>query len=528
MRIDVVAVPWDSTSRMTSSGYRERFVRDAIAADQLVGVPVIDGHTGQAVGVVEAARSIDAGLLATIRLSATQLARDLHTLATDGALGASLGFTADPDSATVDRSGIVTRTSATPRELSLTPLPAYEDARVLQTREALPMPDYTFTDPSSVTVTSDADPSTPETQDVSAAAADVVETRSAPRARAPRAHVEYASSAELEDLRSQLDAVRSLGSRPAAGHPLARFGSFAEFARAVFTGDASELEVRALSDQVPSANPGVMAPSWLTDVRGIVAKTRSLIEATGGALSPGESGLDVEWPYFDGDYSTLIGVQATPKTQITSVQVAIEKGTASLKTYSGGSDIAYQLIERSSPAYLDAYLRIMAAAYGRVTEAAFAQAAASGTAFAGATLDNLYQSVIEASALVEDATGVAPSVIGIAPDLWGKIAGAVDGDKRPLYPALGPVNAPGQINGPGATGGISIAGVRAVRAALPATKIAVLNGEAMRWLEDGPRTVQAENVALLGRDVAVYGYAAPAIFVPGGVQVMTIAPPTTR
>jgi len=523
LRVDVVAVPWDSTSRMTTSGYRERFTRGAIDPTSMVGLPVIDGHTGQAVGVVEHARDDARGLIATMRLSDTALARDLYVLARDGALGASLGFDASHEDASLDRAGIVTRSRATPRELSLTPLPAYEDARVLATREAPTMPDFTFDSPSAVTVTSEADPSVPESGPVTDSAP-ATETRSAPARRAAPV-VNYATTADVEALAARIDATRSAPSTPSA-HPLSRFGSFGEYASAVFRGDASDLEVRALTDQVPGNNPGVMPPSWLSDVRGIVARSRSLIEGTGGAMMPGETGLSIEWPYFDGDLAALVGIQSAPKTQVTSVAVDIEKGTASLVTYAGGSDLAYQLIERSSPAYLDAYLRIMAAAYGVVTESAYAtRLATGGTAVSGASVATLYTDVVEAASDVADATGNAPSVIGIAANLWPSIAGAIDSDGRPLYPFSGPMNAPGSPIGVGAVGGITIAGIRAVRSiGLPDDTVVVTNGDAARWTEDGPRTVAAENVALLGRDVAVYGYATTALFIPQGVRVLDLTP----
>lgn len=523
LRIDVVAVPWDSTSRMTTSGYRERFTRGSLDPRVMVGIPVIDGHTGQAVGVVEQARDEPVGMVATMRLSDTALARDLYVLARDGALGASLGFDASSEDASLDRSGVVTRSRATPREVSLTPLPAYEDARVLATREAPTMPDYTFADPSAVTVTSDADPSVPDTAPVTDSAP-ATETRSAPARRGPV--VNYATVDDVEALAARLDATRS-AAPSSSGHPLARFGSFGDYAAAVFRGEATPDEVRALTDQVPADNPGVMPPSWLSDVRGIVARSRSLIEGTGGAMSPGSTGLSIEWPYFDGDLGVLVGAQSAPKTEVTSVAVGIKKGTANLVTYAGGSDLAFQLIERSSPAYLDAYLRIMAAAYGYVTEQRFGAALATdGTDVTGVTLATLYAGIVEASSDVADATGTAPSIVGISPDLWPSIAGAIDSDGRPLYPPVNPSNAPGVPNGPGAVNGISIAGVTAVRSiGLPASTIVVTNGDAVRWAEDGPRTVSADNVALLGRDVAVYGYATTAMFIPQGVRVLDLGTP---
>jgi hypothetical protein len=45
----------------------------------------------------------------------------------------------------------------------------------------------------------------------------------------------------------------------------------------------------------------------------------------------------------------------------------------------------------------------------------------------------------------------------------------------------------------------------------------VSNGAAANWIEDGPRLATAENVGKLGRDVAIYGYAASGVYLPAGV-----------
>lgn len=530
-RLEVIAVPWGETSRRTEQGYRERMLRGAITPEEITGLPVIDGHTGTAVGVVESARDTAAGLVSVIRLSPIGRADDLYSLAADGALGASVGFDPGGHRATVDAAGIVTRSRVQARELSLTPLPAYAGARVLQVRNGVPAmaedaaPEetpagsgesatYEFTAPEAVTVTTAATP----------------ETRSAPivhRVPASAFASAFASVEAVERLSARIDAVRSATPGDPAS-PLARFPSFGHYAAAAYRGEVTPEETRALADQITTNNPGVMPPSWVNDVKGIVSRPRRLIDGTGGPMSPGDSGMDLAFPYFDGTLSALVAPQATQKTQVTSVRVDLKKGTAALVTYAGGSDIAYQLLERSSPSYLDAYLRIMASAYGVVTEAAFAAAvlAAAGTPGAAAGLPAFYEWVIGASATIEDATGSGASVIGVASDVWPKLAGATDADGRPIFPPVNPQNAPGVPTGPGAVGGISVAGIPVYRSpGLTAGKVVALNGEAARWAEDGPRTISAEDVPLLGRDVAVYGYAAPALFVPGGCVAATVTFP---
>ena len=45
----------------------------------------------------------------------------------------------------------------------------------------------------------------------------------------------------------------------------------------------------------------------------------------------------------------------------------------------------------------------------------------------------------------------------------------------------------------------------------------VTNGDSARWIEDGPRLANAENVGKLGRDIAIYGYGVTAAYLPAGI-----------
>ena len=46
--------------------------------------------------------------------------------------------------------------------------------------------------------------------------------------------------------------------------------------------------------------------------------------------------MSVDWPYFNGDLSTIVGEQVTQKSEITSVRVDLLKGTRAIKTFAGG------------------------------------------------------------------------------------------------------------------------------------------------------------------------------------------------
>ena len=319
----------------------------------------------------------------------------------------------------------------------------------------------------------------------------------------------------IDELRREVAAVAHTA-EPV--HPLAQFRSFGEYSKAVLEG----LDTRALFDQVTGDNPGVMPPIWLQQVRGIIDQGRPVITGVGGPQSAGTTGLDINWPTFSGDLTAIVAAQATEKGEVNSVQIAIAKGTASLGTYAAGSDISYQLLQRSQPSYLDAHNRIMAASYSTVTDRKFTQDvynAGTGTVNYDLSADTtgavFRAGVFEASMECEDATGMPASIVYASTALMIAIGGW-----ESFYPApYGVQNVSGVATA--STLQVNVSGLRVVRAKWLDTDAAqhaiVTNGEAARWIEDGPRLANAENVSQLGRDIAIYGYGVTAAYLPSGI-----------
>jgi hypothetical protein len=170
--------------------------------------------------------------------------------------------------------------------------------------------------------------------------------------------------------------------RAAAVHPLAQFDSFDALHHAARTGRRRDTEAlshqftaayhahrqietaartvagRAWVDQLTTENPGVIPPAWITEVFGIIDRGRAGITALGGPRSPDDAGMDVSWPYYDGDLTTIVALQTAEKTEINSVKLSFKRGTEPLRTYAGGSDVSYQLQRRSSPSYMALYDRV--------------------------------------------------------------------------------------------------------------------------------------------------------------------------
>lgn len=458
-------------------GMRESFAPGAFDTTAVVGKPLAYRHN-EPIGVITAASNEPDGLYIDFDVVNTSLGRDAATLMRTGSSrGLSVGFAPLESKRTQGKNAIV-YTKAALAEVSLTHQPAYSTAGVGSIRE----------DHMSVETVEDAAP---------AVVADI-QAREA-----------------IDELRREVASVAHVA-EPV--HPLAQFRSFGEYSKAVLEG----LDTRALFDQVTGDNPGVMPPVWLQQVRGIIDLGRPVITGVGGPQSAGTVGLDINWPYFDGDLTTIVEAQANEKDEVNSVQISIEKGTASLGTYAAGSDISYQLLQRSQPSYLDAHNRIMAASYSTVTDRKFTSDIwnqGSGTVTYDLSADTtgavFRAAVFEASMECEDATGVPATIVYASTALMIEIGGW-----ESFYPAPYSVqNVSGVATA--STLQVNVSGLRVVRAkwldGLAARHAIVTNGESARWIEDGPRLANAENVGQLGRDIAIYGYGVTAAYLPAGI-----------
>lgn len=286
--------------------------------------------------------------------------------------------------------------------------------------------------------------------------------------------------------------------------------------RAREDGFGAELLKRALVDQLTSANAAIVRPAFVTEAAGIVSTGRPAIEAFGGAKSLPDSGMDLQWPELVPLAGRAIAVQAAQKTEVVSRAISFTQKSAALATYAGASDIALQLLKRSSPSYRELYSRVMLAEYARVTEDAFADAIIAGATGAvdyviGTDTDGskFTAALFAASVKVKRATGSPASVALVAEDVFVKIGGW-----------LKPVN-PTNANGTGNAGALSLnmSGIDIVLGTedMPAGTAIVSNRSAASWHEDGPNPIEAVDVARLGLNYGFYGIAGTAIVSPAAL-----------
>ena len=471
------AVPYSTETQI--GGVRESFAPNAFDTASVIGKPIAYRH-GEPIGVITGATNEADGLYIDGTIVNTALGRDAATLMrTKSARGLSVGFT-PTKSVWSKAKDAVTHMAAALAEVSITHMPAYPTAGVSVIREESEM--------SVETVEVDA---------ATAVSADI-------EAREAIAEVRR----EVHEL-----AAKAYVSEPK--HELAQFRSFGDYRMAVMNG---EIENRALFDQVTDNNPGVLPPNWSFIVRGIFDLGRPTIAAF-GVESAGTSGTTFNWPYWSGDLTDIVAEQVDEKDDINSVAINILKGTATLKTFAAGSDISYQLLQRSNPSYVDAHSRIMLNSYVQVTDIAFVAAVyGARTPYAyDITTDTtgaaFREAVFGASVNVQTATGMPAEFVLVSPNVFKKIGGW-----STFFPSnYGTFNVSGtaQAN----TLGVNVSGLPVILDRnIGGNAILVSNREAARWIEDGPRFAQAENVAQLGRDVAIYGYGASQIISGAGIQ----------
>jgi hypothetical protein len=491
-------VPWDTPATVSDDG--ETTYREAWAPGSIVPAPgrlaVYDGHDpvtkqrGPIIGALADVRTGEAGLEGRVVFASLGRGAEVAELAELLDAGLSVELECPSSAERPGADGVLRRTGpATLTGLAVVLPPhvaAFADARL---REGVP----TMTDPH-VPDPDLPDPDEPDEPDPEGAGAEVVNL----------ARVRALIGDEVQRARLSAPAAAVAG-----GHPLHRFASLGEFTRAAFTDTTLS---RALADQVTPNNPGVIPPGWVTEVFGILDHSSPLV-AHLRRQAP-SSGMDVNWPYFDGDLYTLVGQQVTEKTPIVSLRVDLKRGTEPLATYAGGSDLSYQLISRSDPSYLDAYMRIMTAAYGAVIGRVFATDLLAGSAMhvlldpATATVDSAAAAIFEASTDVARATGTPASIIAAGDAMFVALG------KAALTVQAGV--APGSANAQSLA--INYAGLSVVYdPALPTGTAVATNRNAAAWFEDGPSPLAAEDVERLGRNVAVWGMGATGIMLPNGV-----------
>ena len=448
------------------------------------------------IGRMTAAETRADGIYATFKLSRSSGGNDALIMAQENLVtGLSIG--AEILASKPSKDGHTVVTSARLKEVSLVTVPAFASSEILEiaAEEVIPVEENPQTESET------AVENTPETVAAPVEAAAVEAARPTVTAMYytnPRLNLNITAG---EYAKAQLNASRG-------------------------DADAREL-VAALQVATVAENTGMVPPTYLKDVIGIIDSSRPFIDSIERAALP-QSGMKI--------FTPKLGTQASVDLTAEGAEFASSDTTVTFQEdtvvkFAGAGKLDLELVDRSDPSFLDLYLRELAASYAQKTDAYASKIAADGSADSSST--TIYKALAKS---IADSFGVmrqTPNNLLVATsggnddvDFAG-LLGAVDTTGRPLYAAAAPQNANGLIT-QGSTNG-TVAGLNLVvdpnyAGGTAGIKVGLVYPTmAMRFHESGTLQIRANVVANGQLEIGIYGYVAVVNRYPTAFRAVQVA-----
>jgi HK97 family phage prohead protease len=381
------------------------------------------------VGRMTAAEVRQDGIYATFKLSRSTGGNDALVMAQEG-LVSGLSIGAEIIASKPSRDGHTVVSSAKLKEVSLVTEPAFKSAQVLEiaAEEVLPAEE---TQPES-------EPKVEETTQVEAPAVE---------------------AAAVEAARPTVAASHYVKERTA---PISSTQYLEASIKSALGDDEARRTVRAADDST-STNTGLTLPSHLNTFITDTFTGRPAFEAaTRGSLA-GIDGMSFTVPRL---YVNASSADVAPTVADTNEGSApSETGmtsaydTISINKFSGLQRVSFELVDRSSPAFMELMMAELRKAYEKATDAALLAAFVSdGTTAAttAATAAGLQSFVsVEGAAAYKGTGGDFANKLVASTDQWAAIAGYADTTGRALYSAQGATqNASGNAVATSVVGGV--------------------------------------------------------------------------
>ena len=209
--------------------------------------------------------------------------------------------------------------------------------------------------------------------------------------------------------------------------------------------DRYEMDTFAMSNDDTTTAGGVV-PNFLSKrILGLLESRRPTVEAF-PKIDAGDYGMSVVLPDVTTD--AAVTLQTNGGDQPNSTEMVIATKTFALETYAGANRVNVQLVERSSPAFVDRLFDGLVSSYATVTDAAFNAALIAGVgtntavlADFAATAATTYAAILTGVSAIQTDIKRAPDLFIIGSDAWGQLFSLLDSEDRPLMAAKRPQNA---------------------------------------------------------------------------------------
>jgi HK97 family phage prohead protease len=414
-------VPYEEVGN-TSVG-KVVFAKDSIEIGDPGKVKMLMQHMNdKPIGRMQKFNKAEDGIYASFKISASMQGQDALILAGEQLIdGLSVGVDVNKS---IQKKDYLYVTSATLREVSLVESPAFTAAQVTKV------------------AASESEPETPINQPESEAPVEDLAT-------APQEAKAEAATPTVEAARPTITAPLI---QTRLRTPIDSMAKYTEHKiKAALGSDESKLYVTA-ADDFATNGIGFNPTQYLTE---FVTNTRfgtPAIDACSQGVLPA-SGMTINVPSLVTSAAGGTGVAPTVTVEaeggaVSNTDMVSQYLTGTVSKYSGMNTLSVELLERSDPNFYAELTQQLQNAYLTTIDTAVLAALQTAGTFASATTadsDGIISYTAEAAKAVYANTGYfAQNYIG-NPAQWQALMGAVDSTKRPIYNAIQPMNAAGQV-----------------------------------------------------------------------------------
>ena len=500
-RIDAIAVPYNVFATV-SDGTEVSFLPGSLKFERAPRVFMYHDST-KVVGIVAETVDTPEAMLAGLQLARTSMADDALELASMGAFAVSVGV--NPVKSTIDQQGRMIVSEANWEEISLVPTPAFAGAQITQ---VLASADDSV-------LSSDEEPDTDPTP------TEVEETETVDAVQ-PETVVEAATPTPLFAMPTRKFSIPSPAEYIAS---MVRGGS--EFAQL-------NANIRAAAgDETTADVPGTLPISVVGNIFDDINPLRPLVSALGPRSMPQAGKV-----FIRPSITTHVEVadQGTELTGLATRTMVVDDIQITKATYGGTVLLSEQTIDWSDPSMLTAVLNDLAGQYALATEAAACSELIAGvpgnnciTVTDWTDAEEVIEDLYLAAASIGEIGNYLPTHLLVSPTTWRALASLKDGENRPLFPQVGPMNAAGTMSGAVAYNGNPL-GLQLIVSNQVTTQAVgsqdakdfafMFNARSVEVYEQQKGAISIDVPSTLGRQVSFRGYFAPKVIQTAGLYAI--------
>jgi HK97 family phage prohead protease len=474
-----LALPYNVQATV-SDGTKVMFMPGSLDAGGKMPKLYLGHDATQAVGLVTSMVDTPGGMMYEARISETALGNEALVLAADGVLDAvSVGV--NPTKFSYDAEGVMVIEAAQWQELSLVPFGAFAGASVDRVAASI------HQQPDEVELNSEQEP-VEENNEMS----NPVETPAVIEA-APMAQPLYAQPRNF------------------------KLPSASEFIAATFQGGGVLAEmnarIQAAAPNITTADtPGILPEIITGTVYDGLNPIRPFVSAIGAKAMP-QSGATFRRPVI----TVRPVVTQQPTGQLNPLDpstVTVANNNVNKLTFGTYVTMSEQDLDWTDPASINIVLDQLAIAYGQATDnyaVDTCHAAITQTSSVADTSDpeDWIAAIYEGARQISANSNYLPTHMVVTPGTWAALGSLVDSTKRPVFPQIGAMNAPGELSA-NSWNGNPLGLVLVVDKNTPGSFMGHAAGPAagFEFYEQQKGAISVDVPSTLGRTIAYRGYAA--------------------